>query len=350
MKVLLTHEHFPPDVRGGGERVVSNVARHLAAQGVDVRVLTTGDPSITSFEAIPTVRLPVHRYLLNVAVPQVVKLARDVDLIQTFNYHACLPSLVAGKWLGKPVVCFSLGLFGSTWKDMRGPLAGRAFMAWERYLVSRDFTRFVCLSEYSRDLSVGLGMRRERSIVNRPGIDLQHYAPAPNKEDVVLFAGQLSVRKGIHDVLAVARALPGVRFRIAGWGPAETEVRRTATSNVEFIGWPGAKLRDTFATARIFLLPSRAEGLPVALLEAMASGCAVICTLPLEFEGIFVPAGNVDRLIDAVRYLWDHPEETSRIGQRNRERARTYDWDRHAENLVALYEEVLRDRRAETAA
>src|SRR5207253_1686392 len=148
--------------------------------------------SITSVENISTARLPVHRYVLNVAWPQIVKHARDVDLIQTFNYHACLASLIAGKWLDKPVVCFSLGLFGSTWKDMRGPIAGRAWMVWEQYLVRRDFTRFVCMNEHSRDVGLALGMRRERAIVNPPGIDFQEYAPAAHKEDVVLFAGQLS--------------------------------------------------------------------------------------------------------------------------------------------------------------
>jgi glycosyltransferase involved in cell wall biosynthesis len=124
-------------------------------------------------------------------------------------------------------------------------------------------------------------------------------------------------------------------------------VRGTATPNVEFIGWPeAATLRRLFATARIFLLPSRAEGFPFALLEAMVSECAIVCTLPLDFAGLQVPVGDRDQLIAAVSQLWADRAETSRMGRRNRERARVYDWKRHARNLVALYEEVLRERTA----
>src|SRR5580693_4467204 len=59
MKVLLTHHYFPPDFAGGGEYVVLETARGLLQRGVDVRVLTTGDPRITEYEGIPTVRLPI---------------------------------------------------------------------------------------------------------------------------------------------------------------------------------------------------------------------------------------------------------------------------------------------------
>ncbi len=44
MKVLLTHERFAPDFAGGGEYVVLETARHLRQRGVDVQILTMGDP------------------------------------------------------------------------------------------------------------------------------------------------------------------------------------------------------------------------------------------------------------------------------------------------------------------
>lgn len=340
--VLLTHERFLPDFAGGGEYIVYKTAQHLRSKGVRVRVLTTGEPGRTSYEGIETIRLPMHRYHLNLAVRQIARL-HDVDLIQTFNYHACLPSLLAGKWLRKPVVCLILGLFHEAWKAMRGPLVGRAFMQWEKFLLTRDFARVIFLSEYSRALGIALGVDSARSIVNSPGIDLHAYQSAAEKEDVVLFVGKLEARKGIDDVLAVARALPQVRFRVIGWGPQEAMVRSMAAPNVELAPFAkGKKLQHAFASARIFLFPS-AETFGLALLEAMASGCAVISTVPLEFAGVLVPTGDHETLVAAVRRLWSNREETRRMGQRNVELAREYTWERYTTSLLATYQEVLQE-------
>src|SRR5262245_33708199 len=212
MKVLLTHHYFPPDFAGGGEYVVMETARGLLQHGVDVRVLTTGDPRITEYEGIPTVRLPIHRYAFNLAYRKILDMAGGVDLIQTFNYHACLPSLRAGKRLGKPVVCGILGLCREAWNKLRTPVLGPLWSAWEKYILTRNFSRVMFFSPSCCDLALSLGVPAWRSAVNCPGIDLAAYAPAPQKEDVVFFTGRLDGRRGVDNVLAVARALPDVRF------------------------------------------------------------------------------------------------------------------------------------------
>lgn len=346
MNVLLTHERFAPDFAGGGEYVALETARSLIAQGVNVRVLTTGDPRVTEYEGIATVRFPIHRYRFNLATLRIAEAARHVDLIHTFNYHACLPSLRAGRRLGKPVVCMTLGLFGDAWKAMRRPVLGHAWMAWEKFLLTRPYDKTLFLSEYSRNQGVHLGVPPERAMVNHPGIELHNYGPADPKDDAVLFVGKLDVRKGIRDLLDAARAAPEVRFRIMGWGEQEAALRRQAPPNVTFIPFVrGKALCEAFARARIFLLPSRAETFGIALVEAMASGCAVISSIPLNFEGIRLHTGTADEIVPAVRKLWSDHGATERMGRRNIELAQVYTWERHAQALVALYDELLsRDR------
>lgn len=346
MKVLLTHELFPPDYAGGGEYGVLEIARHLMAKGVSVRVLTTGNPAVVSYEGIPTVRIAIPRRSFNFALTKVIELARDVDVIHTFNYHACLPSLLAGKWLRKPVVCTFLGLFHTTWKEMRGRVTGTVYMAWEKFLVSRKFSRVIFLTDGNRRLGIALGAEEVRSFVNNPGIVTSLYTPAPTKENGVLFVGKLEVRKGVYDVIEVAKALPDVVFRMIGWGPEEANLRKTAPPNVELLQFEnGATLRNAFSRATIFFLPSRAEGFPYALLEAMASGCAVVCTLPLDFEGVQVPTGDRRRMIEAIATLWYNRESTDRMGRRNVQLVKTYTWERHASSLLALYIEVMREHK-----
>lgn len=342
MKVLLTHEQFAPDFAGGGEYVALETARSLIAEGVTLRVVTTGDPSITDYEGIETIRLPMHRYRMITASEKIADLAVDADIIHTFNYHACLPSLRAGRRLGKPVVCMTLGLFRDAWREMRGPVAGRLWQRWERYLLTRPFDRTLFLSDYSREQGIALGVRPDRAVVNNPGIELPLYQPADPKEDVILFVGILDVRKGIDDVLAVARAVPEARFRVMGWGPREKELKAKASVNVEFVAFErGEKLRDAFNRARIFILPSYAETFGIALLEAMASGCAIISSIPLHFEGEQVRAGDVPAMTAAVRRLWGDRRLTHDMGERNHEQAQAFTWQRHARKLIDIYEELL---------
>ena len=114
---------------------------------------------------------------------------------------------------------------------------------------------------------------------------------------------------------------------------------------MELLGFlTGAPLREVFARASIFLLPSRAEGLPVVLREAMASGCAIICTLPFEFEGVRLSSVSTEGLVQAIRRLWSAKEATRKMGQRNLQQAQAYTWDRFTTSLISVYEDVLRGR------
>ena len=341
MKILLTHERFAPDFAGGGEYVVLETARHLIAKGHEVNILTTGDPLLTNYEGIPTTRIKKHRYLFNFESRRITEHARDVDIIQTFNYHACYPSLVAAQRLGKPIICSNLGLFGSVWREMRGPIIGRCFEALEKWQLRLPFDRLIFGSDFSRDLGLELGAPPDRSLVNNPGIDLDKYAPAPTKEESVLFVGKMEVRKGIETVLTIAASFPDVPFRIFGWG-ATDKLRASATPNVEFIPFErGEKLRSEFARARIFLFPSKAETFGIAIAEAMASGCAVISSIPVDFVGELIPADQTEAMIHALRRLLNDPAATERMGQENIKRAQKYNWDQHTKLLVDLYHELL---------
>lgn len=344
LKVLLTHHYFPPDFAGGGERVALKTARGLIQRGVDVRVLTTGDPKITQYEGIPTERIPVHRYRFNFESDRIAEMAQDADLIQTFNYHACRPSLKAAKRLGKPVVCGILGLFQGDWDLMRWPLIAPLFSWMERRMVLSDYARVQFFSEHSRKLGLSLGVPAERTVVTNPGIDLSAYAPAHPKDNIVFFSGELDQRKGIDSLLDVARRLPHVRFRVMGWGRRQESIRRSAPSNVEFVPFERAGLCRAFAAARIYLFPSRAETFGIALLEAMASGCAIVSSVPLEFAGLRVDAGDNAAMADAVDRLWADPDATACMGRRNVELAQQYNWDRYTNILMETYASVLAGR------
>jgi glycosyltransferase involved in cell wall biosynthesis len=346
VKVLITHERFLPDWGGGGETIVYETARRLSNQGVEVRVITTGDPSIREYEGIPTDRIPIHRYRMNMASAAIEEGARWSDLIQTFNYHACRPSVRAGAKTGRPVVCGFLGLFGDAWLDIKGCALGRMFRAWERRLLGLPFDRLCFLSEFSKRQAVELGSAAARSRVVCPGIQLDRFTPSLRKEQLVLFVGKFSRRKGVYEVLEAARALPEYRFRMIGWGPEEKALRRSAPPNLDVErGEAGRPPLEDYARARVFLFPSHAETLGLVIPEAMASGCAVISGVPLDFHGVRCEPGDTGTMVQGIRALMRDDAYFDECSRANLNLARRYDWTVYAASLLSIYREILEEKR-----
>lgn len=322
------------------------IAGELNRRGVAVSVLTTGAPAQSSHEGIPVHRLPVSRYRFNLAVGPIARAARQVDIIQTFTFHGCAPSWIAGRMTNTPVVCEVLGMFGREWLNMRGSLFGRLLWWWEQGLVRIPFQKIVYLSEFSHDMGPRSSKHRVRSMVNPPGID--HAAcHQDDAKSTVLFVGKLESRKGLDSVMEVARRLPEIPFEVVGWSDDLDRIRAGAPDNVKVLGMlSGGPLFDAYARARIFFFPSHAETFGLVIVEAMASGCAVVSSVPLEFEGHRVSAVDLDDMTDRVHALWEDPAKTSKMGEQNQRLAQQYTWENHVDRLLDTYEEILHGVRA----
>ncbi len=341
MKVLITHELFPPDFSGGGEKIVYKLATGLKQKGVEIKVLTTGDPRIKEFEGIPTVRLPINRYLMNFAVPSVCKHAKDVDLIQANNYNACFSSYLAGKILKKPVVCLVHGVYGDKWLKMRGPIFGRLSKKIEKFQLVHDYDKFIFYSDFARDEAVKLGIPEQKTKVICLGIDQKKFY-SKKKEWYVLYVGRLAKQKGLDNLIEVAKELPYVRFKIVGRGEDEERLKKISPKNVEFLGFKkGKELSDIYAHAAVFCLPSLAETFGIVQIEAMASGCAIVSTVPIDYEGFHVEYGNNEQLKNAIEYLIKNKKETLKMGRVNKKKSKKYSWDKFVDGVIEVYSEVL---------
>lgn len=180
------------------------------------------------------------------------------------------------------------------------------------------------------------------------GLDAEFLYHTPSSipaEPRMVCVGRLSEQKGQLLLLqATARLIAeGVNLKLVlvGDGPMRDEIEQfiakyKLAAYVELTGsLSGEQVREQIAKARVFVLPSFAEGLPVVIMEAFALGRPVISTyvagipeLVVNAEnGWLVPAGSVDDLVVAMRVaLQSSPETLTEMGERARQRV----LERHA--------------------
>lgn len=174
---------------------------------------------------------------------------------------------------------------------------------------------------------------RPTLIVNGSGVDLDHFTPVPvPAETSFLMIARYLRDKGIREYGAAAARLkaeyPEVRIRLAGWldeapdAIGQAELDSIVAGGVEDLGLL-ADVRAAIAQASVYVLPSYREGTPRTVLEAMATGRAVITTdapgcrgtVADGENGLLVPVADADALYIAMRRFVDEPALARRMGE-----------------------------------
>lgn len=255
--------------------------------------------------------------------------------------------------IGLPTV---MHLHGADFDDYFSALAPwrRKLLVW----VLRRCVRVVVIGNHWRDVVIqelGLDPAHVVLIHNGAPTLVRPGRKASGNGRALLMLGELGPRKGTPDLIA-ALATPELRLSdwtaiLAGDGPVD-QFRAAIESlgladRIHVPGWQSAdEVRALLGAADILLLPSRTEGLPMAILEAMAAGVAIITTpvgaIPDAIingeTGLLVPPGDVPALARAILKLLDDPPLRERLAVCARAKfEELFTIDRTADTVAALY-------------
>lgn len=362
MRIVFVNKYAT--VTGGADRHALELAALLSERGHDIRFLAfrpDGEPQLPGRYINPTVTnetrgtigkrkaFSVARTLLwnSAAAAAMVDLINDArpDIIHVHKIYPQLsaaPVVVAAS-RQVPIVqtahdyeFISASPFGharrsgnSAATPLIDHLVNGMSFAERRWLHVPKVKRWIVASDFVRAAHERRGIRPEvLQLFTRPPDHSERRSFGERRG--LAFAGRLDRRKGIPDIVEIARRNPDIPIKIAGIGELEAEVRGAAVmlKNIEFLGHVDAKgVRELFAGARAAVMPSRWEE-PAGLvaLEAMLEGTPVVAyeagglTEYVErlHGGVVVPQGDLASLSEAAKLLHSDSgcwETLSAVGQ-----------------------------------
>jgi glycosyltransferase involved in cell wall biosynthesis len=340
----------------GPERLILGLLAPLRAEGFEAEVAALWRAAGSPFAANPlaaAVRARGHAALALAdggpsPVAAAVAVARHLrrsgaDLVHAHDYKANVVALLAAGWTGARAVA-------TVHLHTRWSRRLRAYRALDRRLLRR-FPAVLAVSRAIRDDLVAHGVPAARVAVAPGGVDPAALAAAASgdapaaararlglgpADPVVTVPARLAPQKGQRDMLDALRRLlprfPRLRLVLAGEGPDRAALEALAGRHglgdaVRFAGFV-EEPAGLLAASDVVALPSLDEGLPVALLEALALARPVVAAavggvpdlLRDGVEGRLVPPGRPDRLAEAIAWTLERPAEAAGAAARGRAR------------------------------
>ena len=283
-----------------------------------------------------------HKLYPQLSVAPVVEASRaGVPVVQTLHDFELVSAGALdarGRWLDEEESRLSYRALNTATLPLR------------RHVHARRVSAFVAVSRFVARIYRRHGIESNVLPNFVPGTDAP---PEPLEgRNGIAFVGRLTADKGIHDILALAGALPDVPVTVVGTGTLEHEVRSAAARlpNLVATGFvPPSEVSRIVAHAQLVALPSLChEAAGLVAVEAMAAGTPVVAYASgglAEYVGdagcgLVVPRDPVT-LATACRRLLDDPPAWSVMSKNGLEAARTtHASDRYVSRLVKTYETV----------
>ncbi len=374
MRILILNSEYSP-IGGGAGHASAHIAAQLERMGHIVTVVTSRFGSLPQQEEqghVTIYRIPGMRrrqdrstpleqviFILSASLWAVSRVSR-VQPQATLAFFGVPSGAVA--WLIKKLyrVPYIISLRGGDVPGFR-PYDFRIYhklVSPFLRLIWKNAAALVANSEGLRRLASAFDSRFDIPIIPN-GVDLESYKITDRdwSPPRLLSAGRIVHQKGLD--LAM-RALGDLKafdweWKIAGDGPQMPLLQSLAKElgiedRVFFLGWQSRpQLMKCYQQANLFLFPSRHEGMPNALLEAMASGLPVVAScvagneeLVMDGEtGYLVPSEDVEALQMALKKLLLDPARREQMGMASRERVEAnYSWESTAQQYALLLEKV----------
>ena len=233
----------------------------------------------------------------------------------------------------------------------------RLFKVIDGFIYSR-YLKIVCVDrQVEESLLKWLPQLAGKTVTFPKGIVIPHLYKKTRAKYDIIFVGRLTRQKGVEILLKVAAELRARRVikkvAIVGEGELTKELHAEARNLgiddlVDFLGKRN-DVENLLQQSRLFLLPSRWEGTPSALLEAMACGVPVLATsvggvpyiIDSDVNGVLVPPGNIELMTRAAQQILTKKSIARRLGHNARKKViRCYSIQDYTNRMIDFYRQI----------
>lgn len=361
MRILLLTEFFPEteriEITGGVEARCFFVSRYLKKLGHQVKVISRSR-SVNSWQNASYGSVPGRlKFWLEVIMRGV---REDFDLIEGTNYTTYLPAWILGTIKRKPIVFWYPDVFVGFWVKNVG-LAGFLFEIIERLELKLPVRLYLAISDSTGKKLAAKGIEKDKIKVVPCGVDREEVKKikVSSPKYSLCFVGRLVSYKRVEVLIKsvgiLKKDFPKVSLLIIGQGPEKKGLEKLAgeykiRENVVFLGHIPfyCQVLENMATAKIFCLPSQAEGFGIALIEAAALGRPFVASdIPALREitengkgGFLFKTGDEQELAAKIGILLTNDQVYKSKSKEALELAAKYDWEKVAKETEKIYESL----------
>ena len=374
MRIIMMSDYYPPHFGGGVERVVTELCERLILRGHTIMVLTlrtTPAPIIEANGALTIRRVPsvdLTRWLgfqFVISLPALKTVAQLInnyqpDLVHAHNLFFRTTELAAmfRMIIRIPLVTtLHLGKLEGGSRILK--FLVHAYESTVGNFIMRRSDHIIAVSNAVAVHARQMGRHSTPVTIIPNGVDTSIFYPGANQDKTtrtILFIARLVPNKDpetfIRAAAIVLARYPQAKFVLVGNGPLRVRLQEQADRMgighmVQFLG-----LRDNIPElmrqATLFVRPSTLEGMPLTILEAMASTLPVVATpvggtpevLKDGINGYLIPVGDHVALANSIIKLLSDPLLAKKMGQRGRELVEaSHTWDSVAERTESVYME-----------
>ena len=382
MRILMYSTYFPPQYSGAAKQAIA-LAKYLRGKSHHIEFLTVKWPGLTgkdSFDRFPVHRVEMGRGKRHREFPlwwNLLKFVffwrKDFDIIHSHGayYSNSIIGILAKLLNKKSLVKVSLAN-----NDLKG--LGEGFSGRLHGFLLRTIDRYISISSQITEEMKMLPLDQNKIEEIPNGVDTGRFLPMPPGEKkklrkelglpngfMLLYVGGISERKNVEWLVRswakICPQNPDTFLTIVGPVGQQGKNDRLYNSLVEFVRANSLEkqiifknstyyIEQYYQTADIFVFPSKNEGMPNVILEAMACGLPCLVNrvsgttdlIRNKKTGVFFDADSTENFYRGFRYLREHPESRAEIGRLARDKiVQEYSMGIIGKRYVDLYAKLL---------